>query len=116
MKNDLKTALRLWNDLCVLNKDAIYLIALLASQFRFLYQVKTLMMQGYSKNEITSELKAHPYRVQISMQNCAHLELAHILHILAQLADLDQKLKSGQLDKKLGFELFLMQMKKGMKS
>lgn len=112
-KQDLKTALHLWNDLCVLNKDAIYLIALLASQFRFLYQVKTLMMQGYSKNEITSELKAHPYRIQVSMQTCSYLELAYILEILAQLATLDQKLKSGQLDKKLGFELFLMQLKKG---
>lgn len=113
VKNDLKTALHLWNDLCVLNKDAIYLIALLASQFRFLYQVKTLMMQGYNKTDITSQLKAHPYRVQVSMQNCTHLELAHILEILAQLAELDQKLKGGQLDKKLGFELFLLQLKKG---
>lgn len=112
-KQDLKIALHLWNDLCVLNKDAIYLIALLASQFRFLFQVKTYMMQGYSKNEITSELKAHPYRVQISMQTCGSLDIAYILEILAQLATLDQKLKSGQLDKKLGFELFLMQLKKG---
>lgn len=114
VKQDLKMAFHLWNDLCVLNKDAIYLIALLASQFRFLYQIKTLMMQGYSKNDITSELKAHPYRVQLSMQTCTSLELPYILGILAQLATLDQKLKSGQLDKKLGFELFLMQLKKGI--
>lgn len=113
VKQDLKSALYIWNDLCVLNKDAIYLIALLASQFRFLYQVKTLMMQGNAKNDITSQLKAHPYRVQLSMQTCTYLELSYILNILAQLATLDQKLKSGQLDKKLGFELFLMHLKEG---
>lgn len=113
VNRDLKQAMHLWNDLCVLNKDAIYMIALLASQFRFLYQVKTLMIQGCNKSDITSELKAHPYRVQLSMQNCTSLELSYILELLARLAELDRKLKSGQLDKKLGFELFLMQLKKG---
>lgn len=110
VKKDLKTAFHTWNDLCVLNKDAIYLIALLASQFRFLYQVKTLSMQGCTKEEITAELKAHPYRVKLTIDSCRSLELSYILDILNRLATLDQNLKSGRLDKKMGFEIFLIDL------
>lgn len=107
---DLKKAFMLWQDLCVLNKDAIFLIALLAGQFRFLYQVKVWMDQGAGKDVIVSKLNAHPYRVQLTMQNARKLSTPYLLSILAKLAALDQKLKSGLLDKKLGFELFLLEV------
>lgn len=107
---DLKKAFTLWYDLCVLNKDAIYLIALLAGQFRFLYQVKVLMDQGAGKDMIVSKLSAHPYRVQLTMQNARKLSTPYLLQILSKLAVLDQKMKGGQLDKKLGFEMFLLEL------
>lgn len=107
---DLKKAFTLWQDLCVLNKDAIYLIALLAGQFRFLYQVKTLMEQGNGKEGIVSRLAAHPYRVQLTMQTARRLSTPYLMLILSKLAQLDQKLKGGVLDKKLGFELFLLEL------
>ena len=44
-------AFHIWQDLCVSNTDAIYLIALLAGQFRFLFEVKNLMVKGYEKDE-----------------------------------------------------------------
>ena len=107
---DLKKAFTLWYDLCVLNKDAIYLIALLSGQFRFLYQVKVLMDQGAGKDMIVSKLNAHPYRVQLTMQNARKLSTSYLLQILSKLANLDQKMKGGQLDKKLGFEMFLLEL------
>lgn len=107
---DVKTAFHIWQDLCVLNKDAIYLIALLASQFRFLYEVKALMMQSKRKDEIVSILSAHPYRVQMSMQSAKDLDIAYLMGILEQLATLDQRMKAGLLDKKLGFEMFLLRI------
>lgn len=107
---DLKKSFALWQDLCVLNKDAIFLIALLAGQFRFLYQVKVMMDQGAGKDRIVSKLNAHPYRVQLTMQSARKLSTPYLLSILAKLAALDQKLKSGLLDKKLGFELFLLEV------
>ena len=89
--------------------DPIYLIATLASQFRFLFQVRTLMNEGMSKQGIQSRLQAHPYRVQMSMRQCQPYSSAFLLEQLRQLADLDQRIKSGRIDKKLGFELYLLQ-------
>lgn len=108
VEKNVKKAFHIWQDLCVLNKDAIYLIALLASQFRFLYEVKALMMQGKRKEEIVSILSAHPYRVQVTMKSADRLSIGYLMEILERLATLDQRLKAGLLDKKLGFEMFLL--------
>ena len=105
---DLRKSFHMWQGLCVLNKDAIYLIALLAAQFRFLYEVKALMLHGKGKDAIKDELKAHPYRVQLAMKTAQRLGIGYLMHILEQLATLDQNLKAGRLDKKLGFEMFLL--------
>lgn len=107
---DLKKAFQMWQDLCVLNKDAIFLTAILSSQFRFLYQVKVLQKQGNSERDITSQLKAHPFRVKMAMKSVYALSADELLAILNQLATLDQKMKMGLIDKKLGFEMFLLQM------
>ncbi len=113
LKKDMKKTFRLWKDLEAQQIEPIYLIATLASQFRFLYQVKLLMNQGFTKKGIVSETQAHPYRVQKAMEQCQWIGIDSLLTELQELADLDQKIKGGQIDKKLGFELYLL--KNGIK-
>lgn len=110
VEKNISKAFYIWNDLCVINTDSIYLTALLASQFRFLYEVKVLIQQGQTKEEIVSSLHAHPYRVKLAMKSVEYLTSDYLMQMLAKLADLDQKLKSGLLDKKLGFEMFLLEI------
>lgn len=111
MHQDLKKAFSIYQDMLILNKDAIFLIAVLASQFRFYFQVKTLVSQGLNESEITTELKAHPYRVKLSIQAVQMTTCKQLLNVLDELASCDQKIKTGLLDKKLGFELFLLKTK-----
>jgi len=109
---DAKKSFQIWNDLQVLNKDPIYLIALLSSQFHLLYQVKCALQQGMNRqDEIAAELGVHPYRVKLAMGICYRFTADDLLCVLASLADLDQAIKAGKVDKKLGFELFLLRLK-----
>ncbi|MEG0823162.1 MAG: DNA polymerase III subunit delta [Erysipelotrichaceae bacterium] len=110
VKKDKSASMIIWRDLLILNTEPIALIALLASQFRFLLQVKLLHNEGYDKAEITSRMSAHPYRVQLALGTINGLNAREIQKILSDLANLDQNLKSGALDKILGFELFLLKM------
>lgn len=103
-------AFLIWEDMCAQNKDVIYFIAMLSSQFRFLFQVKELMQQGHSKAEITSILAAHPYRVQVSMRSVQSMHKESLLSILDRLATLDQMIKSGRIQKTIGFEMFLLRL------
>lgn len=109
VNHDRKRCFQIWRDLQVLNKDPIYLIALISSQFHLLYQVKCAMLQGMNRqDEIASQLGVHPYRVKLALGICYRFSADDLLATLNQLAELDQSIKAGKVDKTLGLELFLL--------
>ena len=108
----MKQAFALYRDLEALHHDAIYLLAVLASQLRFLYQVAVLMRKGYRQAEIADYLHAHPYRVKLSMQSVQLLSPNQLWKLLAKCAQLDQNMKAGKIDKRLGFELLLLDIRR----
>lgn len=101
-------AYQLWCDFNAQNIEVIALIAMLASQYRFLYQVDILRRSGLNKKEIAEELKAHPYRVEKTLSLCHLCNAKEAMNALHDLSILDQKIKKGKIDKKLGLELFLI--------
>ena len=93
-----------------LNMEPVAINGLLSGQIRFLFQVRVLMDQGNSKEEIARRLKAHPYRVQINMQRAYNFTNDELLEELSILAKLDQDMKMGLVDKDEGFEQFILGM------
>ena len=111
MHRNLKIAVDTWHDLAVMKHDPIELVAILASQFRFMYQCVILSKQ-YDNQKIADVLNAKLGRVNISLSNSRGVNSKRILSLLSSLADLDQKIKGGRLEKQLGFELFLIEATK----
>lgn len=109
IRHDFKRAYRYWKDFEALSIDPIALIAMLASQYRFLHQVKILQMSGLNQKEIASKLSAHPFRVSKTLESCAYMNEQEISATLNELAQLDQNIKAGKVDKKFGFEMFLIE-------
>ena len=96
-----------WRDMCITSADPYSLIGLIASQFRFLFQVKLLMEKRMSQNAIAQQLSAHEYRVTKTVELLGKYQLNDILEILYALAELDNKIKRGIVEPKAGFEMFL---------
>lgn len=108
-----KNALRLlafYRNFRQLNMEPVAINGLLSGQIRFLFQVRHLMDRGEGKDEIASIMKAHPYRVQINMQRARQFSSEELLDMLELLADLDQNMKAGKIDKDEGFEQFILQL------
>ncbi len=109
LRGDNAIALSIYRDLKMLGSRATdSLIPLLSSQFRFISQVFYLYAKGFDANEITNELKANRYRVIQSLKLRSHLKFSDISHALDDLYNLDLNIKSGQVDRFYGFELFLI--------
>lgn len=115
LKGNLKKCMHSYRDMIQLSNDPIYLIAVLASQFRFYYQVKVCMMKGMNDSECASQIKTHPYRVKLAMNELQGIHVKQLLKILELLSQTDQNIKMGKIDKHLGFEWLLIQSKEVLK-
>ncbi|PWV98404.1 DNA polymerase III delta subunit [Paenibacillus cellulosilyticus] len=101
-------ALRLYRELLLRREEPIKIAALLASQLRLMLQVKELSGQQYSPQQIASHLGIHPFRVKLAAEKSTRLSVQRLGESLSTLAELDYRMKTGQVDKTLGLELFLL--------
>ena len=110
LSKDMETCFTMWKDLCITNKEPYSLIGLIASQFRFMYEVKYLYTKRYLAKDIAEYLHANEYRVSKTLETLNKYKLDDLSEILHALGELDMQIKSGVIDAKNGFELFLLQV------
>lgn len=91
-------------------EEPLALIIMLANQFRIMYQAKMLVKKGYSERDIASSLEIHEYRVKKALEKARMYNEKIILDNLEKLANLDYDIKSGNIDKSIGLELFLLNL------
>ncbi|MCM3566551.1 DNA polymerase III subunit delta [Neobacillus mesonae] len=108
----LDEALRIYYDLLKQNEEPIKILALLAGQFRLIYQVKELSRKGYGQQQIAGYLKTHPYRVKLALGQAGRFTDEELVNLIALLADADYKMKTGGMNKSLLIEMLLFRLKK----
>lgn len=115
VKGETAAALRLYRDLLQGGSDAYFLLAILASQFRFMCEVSFLVQRKTSESQIVSTLKANPYRVKLTRQAIGNRTPTVFHHAMARLFEVDKhsKLDLDNIEKSL--ELFLLNFSTEMK-
>ncbi|MDQ1912884.1 DNA polymerase III subunit delta [Paenibacillus sp. GD4] len=106
----LDQAFTMLNELLRRKEEPIKIVALIARQFRIMFQVKDLSQQGYSQQQMAAQLGLHPYAVKIAAGQANRFEMKRLAGILRQLGELDYQMKSGKIDKVLGLEMFLLKL------
>ena len=91
--------------------DEIQIIILLASQFRFLFQVKRLLNKGKLEGEIAKILEVNPYRVKFTVKKLYSYTEGMLLDYISKLAKMDHDIKLGLVNKRLALELFIINNK-----
>ena len=107
LNKDHKRIMKLYSDLKLLKMEPINLIALLANQFRLIMQVLILKKENKKEADIATILQVHPYRVKMAIKHGYTYSLNDVKKILVELATLDAKIKTGEADRYVDFELFL---------
>lgn len=108
MDKNFKKMYECYNDLMTLKEEPIKIIAMLGSTFTLVYQCKLLYNDGKRQNEIADILKVHPYRVKLAIEN--NYKINNIKEILKKLHNLDYEIKSGQIDKAVALDNFLLHL------
>ena len=110
IKNNKDKMFELYYRIIQKEKDSVNIIASVAGSIRNLYSVKILQEKKYKQNEISTILGIKPYAVSIALENCNNYSSKKLLYLLNSLADIDYKIKSGNGDSNLLFEVFLLNL------
>lgn len=103
-----QNALERYQHLLRNGNEPIQLLALITAQVRLLLQVKILRHAGYAQGDIASQLKVHPYRVKLAMQQEQKFRLIELKQMFQELVALDFKIKTGRADKAQALELLII--------
>lgn len=99
----------MYHELLLQKEEPLKINAILIGQFRLLLQVKILFEKGYSQGNLASVLKIHPYRIKLAMQQIKHFSKQTLAQAYLGLEEIEVKIKTGQGQPELLFELFMLQ-------
>lgn len=101
-------ALTIYHDLLRQKQEPIMLVGLLASNVRTMSNVFYLQKKGYHPQQIAKNLKIHPYRVKLMIEQRNRPSEESLLKALYQLAEVDKQLKTAGGNRERYLELFLL--------
>ncbi|MCQ2742925.1 MAG: DNA polymerase III subunit delta [Bacilli bacterium] len=107
MRGDNESAMRIYKDLKIHSIDEVRLINMLASQFRYLDEVRFLDAKGLRSDQIAKELGGSPYRVTMALKNLRNMTESSLIQTMEDLYKYESAILSGEMDAELAFTLFL---------
>ncbi|QCR32949.1 DNA polymerase III subunit delta [Lysinibacillus sp. SGAir0095] len=108
LSRNVSEALQIYHDLLRQKEEPIMLVGLLASNIRTMNNVYYLQKKGYHPNQISKQLKIHPYRVKLMLENRQRPNEERLLKALKNLSEIDLKLKSISGNRERYLEMFLL--------
>lgn len=105
-QKDKKLTAKLLTDFIQNKEDVFPFLGLLASQYRIIIAVKTLSSK--SNETIAKDLGIHPYRVKLAKEKAYLYTIEELYQIMLDLADLDYKLKTLNIDQYTLLKIFLL--------
>lgn len=115
LSQDLKKAITIYKQLEKMNESPIGMIALLAYQFRMILQVKLFAEKGFPLQKIQSQIRAHPFVVKKAYERARRYNKESLYRMIDELTEADYRIKSGQMEREIAFELLLYRLINGAK-
>lgn len=103
-----KSALKLLHEQFEQGENEIRLLGMIVYQFRNLAQVRPLVEQNLSLDDIKKQTKLHPYVVQKTANQARRFSLAKIKKNYDMLVRTDLAMKTSKLDKKTALDLLVV--------
>ncbi len=101
-------ALSLYYDLLALKEPPMRILYLIVRQFNGILQVKEALSEGKSNSEIARGMGVAPFIVGKYATQSKHFSKEQIKGALQDFADIEERVKTGLLNDKLGIEMMIV--------
>lgn len=109
---DEKMIMGIYQDLSKINTEPMWMISAIISKFQEVLYTKELMKLNYQFDQMMKHFNVSKGRAYYMIKNAKEVDETLLMHYFNQLEILDYQIKSGQIDKKIGLELFLLKISK----
>lgn len=104
-------AVRYLHELLESGASPAYLLSMIERQFRILLQVKELQAQKFPPSQIQASLEiSHAFIVEKSLKQAQNFSMERLESIYSQLAEVEQTIKTGQIDELLALDLLAVEL------
>jgi DNA polymerase-3 subunit delta len=110
LSKDKQVMMNIYQDLIKVNIDPMWMIGVIMNKFQEILYTKELLRQNRPFDEIMKYFQASKGRVYYMVKNAKEIEDIMLMDYFEKLGFLDFQIKSGQIDKELGLEMFLFQI------
>ncbi len=107
---DIKKAVVFLNQALNDGQEPYAVLGQIIYQFRILLRVKSLLEEAHSLDGIIKKTNLHPFVAQKTSRQARQFELGELKKTFSRLADLDIKLKTGQIDWSAGLFQFILEI------
>lgn len=108
MENNKTKVIEIYEDLKSINTSEIWILSTISNKFLEILHTKSLIKIGYNQKDIMTYFNVSSGRAYYMKKNADETDMEELQAYMRALSDLDYKIKSGQIDKRLGMELFLL--------
>lgn len=108
LKGGTNKTIEIYYDLLVNNEDPIRIMNNVSNRIRQLIHTKLLIRKSYTQNDIMKHFNIGSGQAYYLMKDSKEISLETLEDILKSLTDLDYDIKTGRIDKQLGFEIFIL--------
>jgi DNA polymerase-3 subunit delta len=104
-------AMRVLHELLEAGAAPAYLLTMIERQFRILLQVKDMQARGCSSAEMQKTLGIrHSFIIDKSVRQAQNFSMATLESIYGRLADVEQKIKTGEIEDLLALDLLVIEL------
>lgn len=108
LENKQSKALEIYNDLVQHSEDPLRILGILVNKYREILHVKLLLQDDKDQAAIAKYYNCSSGRAYYMIKNAKSVNMSIVKKHLVKLEEIDYKIKTGQLDKKIGLELFIL--------
>ncbi len=110
INQDVSKANQIYQILASQTKDVSGIISMISNSLKDLLTTSKLLGAGYGQHDIARFYNVTPGRAYYLINDAKNFKTAVLEQYVNKMADLDYKIKSGQIDKNIGMELLLLQL------
>ena len=109
IEKNYKLMFKYFYDLKIFKAEPILFINLLSKEYRAMYLIKNIK-DSNKEDKICSYLNIQSWQYEKYHKNAYNYKEKELINYIKELYNLDFKIKSGRIEKYLGFELFLLSL------